>query len=113
MYFSFLRWLHRFTEPNHSSRIWYPLAGLYECLWARYCGHDWKFARRMGMIYWWPKDPEEAPFDAILESSDKMILADAAAKGENVAEITSRMRSRISKAMDEAKRRSLQAGDGQ
>lgn len=104
-YFYFVRWLHRFTEPPFAHPIFYPLAGLYECLWARQCGHDWAFARRMGLIYWWPKDRAEAPYEAILQSSDKMVLDEAIANGDDPAEIAKRMRATLDKAMAEADRR--------
>lgn len=48
-YFRFVRWLHRFDESPHFNR-WG--AGLYQLLWTQWCGHDWKFALRMAMIYW-------------------------------------------------------------
>jgi hypothetical protein len=54
--FRFLRWLHRFDEHPHHNRFG---AGLYQLLWARYCGYDWKHARKMAAIYWFPGSVEE------------------------------------------------------
>jgi hypothetical protein len=49
LYFRLLRWLHRFEEfPNYNR--W--LAGLYQLLWVRECGHDWAYAWRCACIYW-------------------------------------------------------------
>lgn len=102
MYFRFVRWLHQFEEPPRYNRL---LAGLYVCLWARWCGHDWRFARRMGLIYWWPKDRKEAQFEAILQASDKMLLDEARAGGDDPHAIAERARERLAKAMAEADRR--------
>lgn len=110
-YHRFLCWLRSFTEPPRHGRIFYPLAGLYECLWARQCGHDWKFAFRMGRIYWWPKDAAEAPFEAIMEASDKMVLEEAKAQGDDPHAIAERARERLAKAMAEADRRRGINGD--
>lgn len=103
MYFKFLRWLYAVGErPGHAI---YPIAGLYQCLWARYCGHDWRFALRMGMIYWWPKDREEAPYEACIQASDSMILSEARANGDDPEQIAREMRGRIELLMIEADRR--------
>ena len=49
LYFRFVRWLHQFEEfPRYNK--WG--AGLYQLLWVRYCGHDWRFAFRMAWGYW-------------------------------------------------------------
>lgn len=47
--FRFIRWLQRFEQAPNYNR-W--LAGLYQLLWTHWCGHDWKHAWRMAMIYW-------------------------------------------------------------
>jgi hypothetical protein len=49
LYFRFVRWLQRYEESPRYNK-W--LAGLYQLLWTRWCGHDWRFSFRMARIYW-------------------------------------------------------------